>query len=176
VDLFSREGLKPSASPLPVWDILIPILLGLILMDVAARRIAWDWMSTKRLAMAMAARVKQYTLVRQVEAKPTLDALKKVREEVVEAKFKTADSSAPLPSQKQEAMAAPNPKAKFEAGGGVEGDITQVVGGATAKPMPSAPKDPKPKGASPGPGGHTGSLLEAKRRAQQKIREKEQGE
>src|SRR4051794_38686810 len=41
IDIFSRENLPPSASPLPVWDILLPILLGLILIDVAARRIAW---------------------------------------------------------------------------------------------------------------------------------------
>ena len=52
------------------------------------------------------------------------------------------------------------------------GDITSVVGGATNKPIPSAPKKIEPKGGS----GHTGSLLEAKRRAQQQIRQKEKGE
>jgi len=67
-----------------------------------------------------------------------LDALKRVRDEVVETKFKTGDSAAPLPSRGGPA-AAPNPKAKFEARG-VEGDITQVVGGATNRPIPSAPK------------------------------------
>src|SRR6266850_5574615 len=34
IDIFSRENLPPSASPLPVWDILLPILLALILIDV----------------------------------------------------------------------------------------------------------------------------------------------
>ena len=59
----------------------------------------------------------------------------------------------------------------------MEGDITQVVGGATNKPVPSAPKKTEGGGAGPGQGpGYTGSLLEAKRRAQQKIKEKEQGE
>ncbi len=171
-DLFTREGLKPSASPLPVWDILLPILLGLILIDVAARRIAWDWQSTKRLALAVADRVRSFTVARQIESKQTLDALKRVRDEVVETKFKTGDSAAPLPSRG--APATPNPKAKFEAKG-VEGDITQVVGGATDRPIPSAPKKPQGTGAPTGPG-YTGSLLEAKRRAQQKIKEKEQGE
>ena len=37
----NKQVLFRSASPLPVWDILIPILLGLILIDVATRRIAW---------------------------------------------------------------------------------------------------------------------------------------
>jgi uncharacterized membrane protein len=171
-DLFSREGLKPSASPLPVWDILIPILLALILIDVAARRIAWDWQSTRRMALAMADRVRSFTTARHIEAKPTLDALKRVREEVAEAKFKTGDSAAPLPSRPPP---LPNRAAKFEAGKGVEGDITQVVGGATDRPIPSAPKKTEGAGAAAG-AGYTGSLLEAKRRAQQKIKEKEQGE
>ncbi|HMB95469.1 MAG TPA: hypothetical protein VKK61_05470, partial [Tepidisphaeraceae bacterium] len=43
-DLFTREGLTPTASPLPIWDIMIPILLAMILIDVAVRRIAWDWL------------------------------------------------------------------------------------------------------------------------------------
>ncbi|HEV8379121.1 MAG TPA: glutamine amidotransferase [Tepidisphaeraceae bacterium] len=172
VDIFSRENLPPSASPLPVWDILLPILLGLILVDVAARRIAWDWQSTRRMALAVADRVRSFTVARQIEAKPTLDALKRVRDEVVETKFKTGDSAAPLPSRG--APAVPNPRAKFEATG-VEGDISQVVGGATNRPIPSAPKKPEGAGAGAGPG-YTGSLLEAKRRAQQKIKEKEQGD
>jgi hypothetical protein len=171
-NLFSRQDLKVSSSPLPVWDVLLPILLGLIILDVAVRRIAWDWLATKRLAAGVAERVRSFTLTRQVEAKPTLDALRRVREEVAETKFKTGDAAAAgVPPT---TAAKPDRAAKFEAGKGVEGDITNVVGGATAKPIPSAPKDPKPRG---GPAqGHTGSLLEAKRRAQQKIKEKEQGE
>jgi hypothetical protein len=69
----------------------------------------------------------------------------------------------------------PDPRAKFDGGKAVEGDITQIVGGATAKAVPPPPKDPKPKGG-PGAGGHTGSLLEAKRRAQEQIRRKGKGE
>jgi hypothetical protein len=52
-----------------------------------------------------------------------------------------------------------------------------VVGGATDKPIPPPPKKIEPKGApTPGPGGHTSSLLEAKRRAQQAIKKKEERE
>ncbi|MGE5609363.1 MAG: VWA domain-containing protein [Bacillota bacterium] len=165
-DLFNRKGLVRGSSPLPVWDILLPILMGLLLMDVACRRIAWDWDSTKKLAAAMATRVRQYTLTRKVETQQTLDALRKVREEVAETRFKQdtgADAAVPQPDR----------SAKFEAKVKVEGDISQVVGGATNKPIPAAPKKADPKAA---PAAYTGSLLEAKRRAQQKIREKEQGE
>src|SRR5262249_29611889 len=37
-DWFTRDGLYQTASPMPIWDILIPVLLGLILLDVATRR------------------------------------------------------------------------------------------------------------------------------------------
>ncbi len=165
--LFTREGLQPSASPLPIWDIMIPILLALIIIDIAIRRIAWDWQSTKRLVAAAGEQIRMYTTQRKVESAPTLDALKKVRGEVAETKFKVAEEGAP--SQR------PNPKAKFEAKEGVEGDISKVVGGASDKPIPPAPKGKEPKGGVPEQG-HTSSLLEAKRRAQQKMREREQGD
>ena len=171
-DLFRREGLMVSSSPMPVWDQLLPVLLALIILDVATRRIAWDWLATKRMAAAMAAHVRAFTSLRRVENAQTLDALKRVREEVAETKFKPAEQGAPPPSAPR-----PDPKAKFTAPKGVEGDITQVVGGATDKPVPPPPKKIEPKGApTPGPGGHTGSLLEAKRRAQQQIKKKEEGE
>ena len=170
-DIFRREGLMITSSPLPVWDQLLPWLVALLIIDVAIRRIAWDWASIKRLGFAAANRVREFTTLRRVEGAQTLDALKRVREEVAETKFKPAEKP-PAP-----ATSRPDPKAKFAAQKGVEGDISQVVGGATDKPVPPPPKKIEPKGAhTPGPGGHTGSLLEAKRRAQQAIKKKEEGE
>jgi hypothetical protein len=181
VALFTREGLRQTASPLPVWDILIPILLGLILLDVAIRRIAWDWNATRRLAAVAATRVRDFTTTRKVETRQTLDALKRVREDVAENKFRTGESGAATTPGAATSVAGatgrPDPKAKFvPTGKGIEGDISKVVGGATDKPLPSAPKKPEPKGLQTGPGGHMGGLMEAKRRAQQAIKQKEQGE
>jgi hypothetical protein len=65
----------------------------------------------------------------------------------------------------------PDASAKFDAGAGVEGDISSVVGGASNKPIPSAPKRIEPKG---GMGDHTGGLLAAKRRAQEKIKQQQE--
>jgi len=172
-NVFTREGLKITASPLPIWDLLLPVLLALIIIDVATRRIAWDWNSTKKMAFAAADRVRAFTVIRKVEATQTLDALKRVRDEVAEQKFKGAGEAGAAPPPLY-TTPRPDPKAKFEAKG-VEGDISKLVGGASDKPLPAAPKKIEPKGA-PGPGGHTGSLLEAKRRAQQQIKQKEQGE
>jgi uncharacterized membrane protein len=188
VNLFSRAGLPTASSPLPVWDVLIPFLLALIIIDVAIRRIAWDWMATKRTATSAANWVRSFTTTRKVEqreAEQTLGALKQVRESVAEQKFKVpgehggqqggggAGASGGATSAPP---ARPNPKAKFEAREGVQGDISQVVGGATNKPVPSAPKGKvTPKGQQPEAGGNTmGGLMAAKKRAQEKIREREQ--
>jgi hypothetical protein len=172
-DIFRRGGLTVTSSPLPVWDVLLPFLLALILLDVATRRIAWDWVAMKRLAAAAANRVREYTTLRQVETRSAVDALKRVRDEAAEAKStdQPGATSPPISAPR------PDPRAKFAAPKGVEGDITQVVGGATDKPVPPPPKKIEPKGApSTSPGAHTGSLLEAKRRAQQQIKKKEEGE
>jgi len=146
--------------------------IALILVDVATRRIAWDWNSTKKMALAAADRVRAFTVVRKVESRETLSALKRVRDEVVEQKFRVGEQGGVGTTA---GGPMPDPKAKFEARG-VEGDISKLVGGAADKPMPPAPKKIEPKGAPGGAGGHTGSLLEAKRRAQQQIKQKEQGE
>ena len=176
VALFNREGLRQTASPLPVWDILIPILLAMILLDVAIRRIAWDWDSTKRLAVAAATRVREFTGTRKVETRQTLDALRRVREEVAETRFGGAAQPAAAAPPAGPTAPRPDPKAKFvPTGKGVEGDISKVVGGATDKPVPPPPKKAEPKGMPGGPGGHMGGLMEAKRRAQQAIKQKEQG-
>jgi hypothetical protein len=171
-DLFTRQDVIVTASPMPVWDLLIPVMLGMILIDVATRRIAWDWNSTKRMAAAAAGFIQSFTTIRKVESRQTLDALKKVRDEGSDTKFKIeppAGSSTPPPI-----TARPDPKAKFQAKG-VEGNISQIVGGATDKPIPPPPKKVEPKGASASPGGYTSSLLEAKRRAQEQIKKKEEG-
>jgi uncharacterized membrane protein len=171
-DLYTREGLKIQPSLLPIWDLLLPALLGLIIIDVATRRIAWDWASIKKMSAAGAAWVQTHTTTRKIEAAPTLEALRRVRDDVAEQKFKPAQEegatiAAPTPR--------PDPSAKFSAQG-VEGDISRLVGGASDKPVPPAPKKIEPKGAPAAAGGHTGSLLEAKRRARQQIEEKEKGE
>jgi len=169
-DFYTRDKLFVDSWPRDVRHILIPLLLALILVDVAVRRIAWEWAMVRRGWAAVADYVRLWTLSKPAgqTSGETLDALKRVRGEVAETKFKTEAGAGG-----GGAAPAPNARAKFSAGAGVQGDITQVVGGATDKPLPAAPKK-DPKGGEPG--GHTGSLLEAKRRAQRKIREQEQGE
>ncbi len=169
---FDREGLKRTAAPLAVWDILIPIALAMLIIDVAARRIAWDYASIRRYALAAVGAVQGYThTTRKVESTQSLDALKTARGEAREKIVAGATGKAPA-GDAGAAPARPDPKAKFEAGEGVEGDISMVVGGAADQPTPSGRK---PAG---GPGGDSGSsldsLMEAKRRAQRKMEQDNQ--
>jgi uncharacterized membrane protein len=167
-DLFSREGLAPRSSPQPWWDRLIPWLLALIIVDVAVRRIAWSWEGTVALAQRASQFVRAWTLSGKVESGATLDALRRKREEVAETKLKAPERVG--------AKDTPDPTRKFESRG-VEGDTSQVLGGATDKPIPAPPKEPKPKGPQTpaSEGSTTESLLEAKRRARKRMDE-EQGQ
>ncbi len=178
-EVFSREGIVPSSSPLRIWDRLILALVALMIVDVAVRRIAWDWASIKKMARAVSDRIGFPTHVRTVETRQSLDALRGVRDRVAESRLGAGAAAAPAaggvaPPLPQSAR--PDPKAKFVAPKGVEGDLSQVVGGATDKPIPAAPKKIEPKGTRPGSGDHIGGLMAAKRRAQQQIKDKEQGE
>jgi uncharacterized membrane protein len=175
--LFSREGLLPTASPLPIWDVLLPILLGLILVDVATRRIAWDWLATKKAAASAVVFVRSFTTTRRIETRASLDALRKVRDEAAEGRAR--DAAEPVAGAAAETLVDRVDRTrKFQADQdqAVEGDISKVVGGATDKPVPSAAPKGVPKGLQPETqesGGHTSSLLEAKRRARQQMQQRE---
>ncbi len=93
VDFFDRAGLIAGTAPLPVWDILLPFLVALIIVDVAVRRIAWDWQSTKRMAIAAADRVLAFSAVRKVETRQSLDALRGVRDKVAETNYGVTPTS-----------------------------------------------------------------------------------
>ncbi|HTW93749.1 MAG TPA: VWA domain-containing protein, partial [Tepidisphaeraceae bacterium] len=168
-DLFDRNGLTPTSSPQSIIQYLFPALLALILIDVAARRIAWDRAAIRKMLATLQAQVRDLTVASLAHAPGTgvqtqsIDALKRIKtggEGAAEPKAPTGPA----------APVTPDRTAKFEAKDAVEGDISQVVGGASDKPVPPPPKKIEPKGA---PGGTLGGLMEAKRRAQQKIREKE---
>jgi hypothetical protein len=156
---------------LPIWDVLLPLLMGLLILDVAIRRIAWDWNSTKRMALQAREYVMSFTTTRKVETRQSIDALKRVRTDVEQ---KISEMTQKPSAPPRDAETPPAPSAKFEAKG-VEGDITNVVGGATAKPVPPPPKKIEPKGAVPG-GSSLSSLKAAKQRAQQKIKDQEKGD
>ncbi len=156
-NLFSREGLKRTASPMPVWDILLPVVMALMLIDVAIRRVAWDF---KAIWHRTAAYVNSFRTQHRT-ASESVDALRRLR---FGAREQQPDQVAQ--ASREEPMAErPDPSRKFE-GSGIEGDINHVLGGATAEP-PQKPDTPQPQDTDGAE--HTSSLLAAKRRARRQM-------
>ena len=168
-DVFRREGLLQTASPMPVWDILLPILMGLLLIDVAIRRIAWNLKAVRDAAGRYADTFRS----RKVEKSESVNALRRLREGG-KAETTTAKPPPPPPTSGGTPLERPDPRRKFE-GAGVQGDLTQVVGGATADAAKKSDAGAKPSDQEPGAGAgeHTSSLLAAKRRAREQIEKKE---
>jgi Ca-activated chloride channel homolog len=167
---YTRQGLEPSISPLPIWDRLLPWLIALLIVDIAVRRIAWDVAMFRQAWNAVLGRVRAVTTTRQVETTQSIDALRDIR-----TRGGQTQTSATTPATTSGEPQQPVSTRKFEAAGSVQGNLADVVGGATDKPLPkAAPSSTPPKGQQPEPGG-IGSLMEAKRRAQEKIREREEG-
>lgn len=167
VELFSREGLRPSISPQPIWDRLLLFLLGAILVDVSIRRIAWDFPATQR---ALVRWVRSFTTTREVESRGALDALRKVRDEQSAARDVEAPVGVAAGRRTEADEPLPDPSRKFEPGQRVEGDISKVVGGASDKPIPrAAPSKTPPKGQQPERTDSLGGLLAAKKRAREQM-------
>lgn len=168
--LFSREGLTRSASSMPLREVILAALLGMIVLDVAARRIAWDTLEPRSMMLAATTMIRSRTTTRKVDSKPTLAALKRVREGLANESADAARAGA----NPADVIPPANPRARFEPVRGVEGTIEDVVGGANDRPTTfGAPAKIISEKTEPTAGGN--SLLEAKRRAQRQIRSKEQG-
>jgi hypothetical protein len=90
--LFDRESLRPSVSSRPVREPLLVLLMGIILIDVAVRRIAWDWQAMKKLAVVAGQQMQAFLTTRSVEPAMMLAALRDVRRQVGEQKFRSIGS------------------------------------------------------------------------------------
>jgi len=167
-NLFSRENLAANITPLPIWDWLTAALLAAIVADVAIRRIAWNLGMARVAADAAASRIRGFTLVRQAQPAQSLEALGRVRREVRDEMSRQVSEPGVVSGSASE-PARPNAAAKFDAAG-VEGDIGQVVGGASGKPAPGGKEKSPDSAAAAGDKSSMSSLLAAKRRAQEQIR------
>ncbi|MEO0965405.1 MAG: VWA domain-containing protein [Planctomycetota bacterium] len=189
--LFDRAGVTESRSIRPLWRPLLWLLIGLIMLDVANRRIAWDAQAIARATTAKAAAVGTALKPNKVETAATnTGALKAARQRAAQAATNNGDTptpaqangrrSAPLgpdQSPNREIAKSPNKKQKFEAGptATASDNFADAVGGASENPgnarlaaMATASKSDKV--AQQEQSGMS-RLLAAKRAAAQKLRE-----
>jgi len=165
--LFDRTQEFITRSPRPMWRQLMWLLLPLLLLDVACRRIAWDagaaWAWSKRRVAAVFASRRP----KAEESKQTMDALKARRDAA-----RTSMSS----EREQDARpAAAERRALFEApADDGEPSFTATAGAQKAGPAakPAATQDGKPD-ADRDEGPTTSRLLDAKRRARDRYVDRE---
>ncbi|HVT88986.1 MAG TPA: VWA domain-containing protein [Tepidisphaeraceae bacterium] len=153
-DLFAREGLTESSSSLPVWDLMLPMAMGILLLDVAARKIAWDRLSVHGVGLAFAGLVRDFTTVRKVEPGATLQSLKRARGAVINS-IKISDAVLDRsPADGTDISETPR-----------DGEMI------SESALPAA----QPEDCSVDEMNRTANLLRAKKRARQQIKQKEEG-
>ncbi len=197
VDVFDRTGMEPSTSALPAWRTVLWLALIVLLIDIAARRLAWDAALFKRW-LAMAIQRVTPAHVRGAQAATTLASLRTVSQQVEQQIGKTTERPAAKTATKPQ-MPTAAARGRADGGGGED------AGGAGGAPSPtrrqvaaglaallgrktSRPEDttaPKPsKSSSPSSSTPTGAdedsttdddsarrsgLLAAKRRARERM-------
>jgi uncharacterized membrane protein len=148
----AERTLPERKSPLPIWDWLVPLLIAFILIDIAIRRIAWDKELVAAVAGVAGARVRGLTeTTRQDRDAGSLDALRSRRQDV--------------------AQQAVTRSKKFEAGADAPAEdlIAQKL---RRKPTSTGVANQSaPKSSAPKDGGGITSLMEAKRRARERMGE-----
>ncbi|MEE9211349.1 MAG: VWA domain-containing protein [Phycisphaeraceae bacterium] len=163
--LFTRESVVESRSIRPLWRPLLLWLLVAFLLDVACRRIAWDVVAMKNWAVERVAAFGQWLKPREVEAAATLSALKRRAAQVDQRLASSASPSvAPPPAATRKFEAEPDAVAAE--------DFSDAVG--AAKDSPTKPRRTTPVGTaetSTEQTDTTSRLLDAKRRARQRMNE-----
>ncbi len=151
--LFERTGVPPRESLTPLWRTLLAWALGVLLLDIATRRVAWDRWVSKRFNPALHA-AEALERARSLGAARTTDELRAGRARVEPAAELTlgAREAADLAS-------AARDRRRAERLAGMRTDTGAPI---VTRPAPEPPKD------APGAGEGEG-LLAAKRRAAKRF-------
>jgi uncharacterized protein YegL len=173
-DLFDRSELPASLSALPAWQTILWLALGLVLLDVASRRLAWDSGLLRRLLAQALARVGAGR-VRGREAAATLATLRRVSGQLdKQLEARSAEAGRQIAERARGQGKRPPPAA---AGAPpepskVSAALNALLGKST--PPPARPPQPPPPADEAGSTPTTSSLLAAKRRARRRLGEEDE--
>jgi Ca-activated chloride channel homolog len=213
--LFRRENPIETRSLKPVWRQLLAALLLAIIMDVATRRIAWDWVSIVASVQRKIDNARAMLAGRETHATATLGALRK-RAEIVGQRLSTTPSSSSSQQRSTSSQSTASSSSTFDAAeppssGSASASTSSSASSSSSiaalrarrnqqqqqqpreqielepdkndpPPLPIASKPDKPASTSPTakppapaqePGPTTSRLLDAKRRAREKLDDKE---
>ncbi len=167
VELFDRTDMEPSRAALPAWRTLLWLALALLLVDVAARRLAWDALLVRRSVRRATARIEPHD-VRGREAAATLASLRQASVQIEQPRPVRAVHAAPLEEQ---TPPAPTPAVHVisEPTGPDPAKVTAALDALAGKSPPAKPAEEQPDQQEPSEPPSTGEtmsgLLAAKRRA-----------
>jgi Mg-chelatase subunit ChlD len=168
-NLFDRTGIKPAESISSLWQFMMIATLGLFLLDVATRRVAWDRYVSKRFRLPGSREQRVPTGAAAVVGglRARLDATDERREAAPSLALSDQDAAALAAAARDRRRAA---RLGGLGNAGVRAE-TQPVGGtaATQSPNVNAPaiEDKTQKKDEDGGGG----LLAAKKRAARRFEE-----
>ncbi|HRQ75694.1 MAG TPA: VWA domain-containing protein [Phycisphaerales bacterium] len=194
--LFDRSAIAPSRSMLPAWRAMVPWIIALLLLDVACRRLAWDW---PMIANAMLAAIRKVTpaRIRGQAAVATLGGLRTASERIEQRRQRSKEgieefeatgvvapppprSAFAKPSLKPNTSAVPPKREPTQADAARVSDaLDALLGRTTDTDRPATGAPAKNKAATqdgsaekPDDGSSTRSkLFDAKRRAREKLDE-----
>lgn len=178
--LFDRTGVPPREALTPLWPILMPLVIGVFLLDVAMRRVAWDrWVSkrfgvrvaevvaTGAMAGGVAAKVRE--VARSGERADRAPTLGEADAEALRLAARDRRRATRLGAYQTDVSAA-----KVATASVTEASATAVRAPSETAPIERAPierapieKAPTDKAKDEG----AGSLLSAKRRARERYEE-----
>ena len=165
-ELFDRSGMPASRAALPAWRSLLWMALALFMLDVAARRLAWDALLVRRSVRRATARV-EAPAVRGRLAAATLASLRQVGDQP--RRRRPTEAAAPVAPVAGSPRTVPAVHTTPD--GPDPAKITAALDAllerrSTASPE-AEPAEPAPE--QPPPSDTTGSLLAARRRARRKL-------
>ncbi|MCW5764386.1 MAG: VWA domain-containing protein [Phycisphaeraceae bacterium] len=145
--LFDRSGTVPKEARSPLWPLLLPWAMVLLLLDVATRRLAWDRLVSRQFGRSIRQQAEDALRDRSDQAARTLGSLR------------TAETDAAQPASAL-----------------TEADARALAEEARRRRRESRLAGPvtEPK-TTPTPGQSESSLLEAKRRARERFEEGDRG-
>lgn len=176
-DVFERSTLPKTVSLLPAWRILLWVALGLLLLDVAARRLAWSGRGLLLIIRGMGERASAPSKSRTAEVVSGMAGRKVEARGGAELSIPQGPEAGPLGIaaraayvKAQSAEGASQATAPAKPAGpdarSVEAGLAALLG--APKPPERRPEAEKP--AAPAEEGlDAGGLLEAKRRARERF-------
>ncbi len=185
INLFDRANVPPSISMLPMWRTVLIWTLIILLLDVACRRIAWDYNLLRSVLRRAVERVTPAHFHGN-RAAATLATLRKVGDQIEARqdadaggvqKFQATGIVAPPPSREVPPLATSATEradestktlrpARQQDPAQVEAALDALLGRTSTKSKPQSPVKPE---VTHKPAETTGNLLAAKRRAQRQI-------